>query len=96
MKMWTLLQMITSNQILNKVTNLSQLCWGDVLSILPETYLLIMILIALVLVGTSNFVPASNEVEKKKKCHASLISINHKYLVNDSFDLYFPILIFHK
>lgn len=75
MKMWTLLQMITSNQILNKVTNLSQLCWGDVLSILPETYLLIMILIALVLVGTSNFVPASNEVEKKKNVTPALYQL---------------------
>lgn len=76
------LELISSDKLLNKITNLSQLSWGDVLSILPEIYLLIIILVALVLVGTSNFVPVSNEVEKKTNVAPSLymLTINAMWI----------------
>lgn len=48
------------------IKNLSLINLGDILSILPEIYLISMTLVALVLIGTSNFVPASNSIQKKE------------------------------
>lgn len=50
-----------------KLNNLSKISIGEFFGIIPESYLVIMSIIGLIIVGTSNFVPASNEIEKKFK-----------------------------
>lgn len=50
---------------LNLIKNISKITFTDLLAILPEIYLIIMCLIALILIGMANFKPISNKLQKK-------------------------------
>lgn len=56
---------ILENTTVSWMKNLSQITFADILGILPELYLIIMSLMALIIIGKANFTPASNKLEKK-------------------------------
>jgi uncharacterized membrane protein len=58
------------------IKNISQITFADILSILPELYLIIMSLVALIVIGMSNFTPASNKMEKKTYVMPTLYSFS--------------------
>jgi uncharacterized membrane protein len=58
------------------IKNLSQITFVDILSILPELYLIIISLVALIVIGMSNFKPASNKIEKKTYVMPTLYSFS--------------------
>jgi len=49
--------------------------WVDFLSIAPEIYLSLIILIGLTIVGTANFVPQANTIIQKKEVTFSIYSL---------------------
>ena len=67
-----LLKTINLNSILTKCSVLQTISFSDFVSIIPEIYLSILILVALIIVGTANFTPAAMLVTQKKKITLSL------------------------
>jgi len=58
--------------------NLSQITFADILGILPELYLIIMSLVALIIIGMANFAPISTKIEKKKYVMPTLYNFSIK------------------
>jgi len=69
-------------QNLEKLNNLSKISIGEFFGIIPESYLVLMSVIGLIIVGTSNFIPASNEIEKKLKVTPAIydLAVNSLWL----------------
>lgn len=64
-----------NNVTITTLKNLSQINFADILSILPEIYLISMTLIALILIGMANFSPEANNIQKKKKLCQQFINL---------------------
>lgn len=58
------------------IKNISQITFADILSILPEIYLIIMLMIALTIIGMSNFTPASTKIQKKFEIMPTIYSFS--------------------
>lgn len=67
-----------NNVTITTLKNLSQINFADILSILPEIYLISMTLIALILIGMANFSPEANNIQKKEEIMPTI----YKFSVN--------------
>lgn len=84
--MWTIINKI-ENFKQCELRNLSQWKFGDIWEILPETYLIVMSLVALVTIGMANFKPVANKIEKK----TYIMPTQYKFSVNA---MWFTIILY--
>ena len=86
-------------KILTKLENelywFQNISWADFLSISPEIYLSLIIIIALTIVGTANFAPQANTIGQKKEVTWSLYNLT-KWSLFFTLGFYILLLCFFR